>query len=284
MTKGELIEVAVKVLATHPMVDAVDLALEQASSVLQPVCVNEVGLHVLADGVVDRVVVKLLANAGVALGFVGHHVAAGRDVGVKFGMQCLGRRVGHYLGPQLALALHDAHDGNLVRTALADRRLLMGMLVLLLAADKGFVGLHHALKRLVKGLGARGVAQAVQQEPRRLLRDLDVLGELSGGDAFGMACHHPDCHEPLAKRQLGVLEDRANLDGEPLAAVAALVGALIREVVNLSAAAVGAICAILPADGAKMVDAHLLVREGFHHLHQAIELLDHGRTLLMQPI
>ena len=107
---------------------------------------------------------------------------------------------------------------------------------------------------------------------------------MRGRYALGVARHHPDRHEPLAERQLRVLEDRADLDGEPLAAVAALVGALIREVVNLGAAAVGAERAVLPADGPEMVDAYLLVREGFHHLHQAVELLDHGRTLLMQPI
>jgi hypothetical protein len=41
---------------------------------------------------------------------------------------------------------------------------------------------------------------------------------------------------------------------------------------------------ILPANRPKMVDASLLVREGFHHLQQAVELLDHRRTLLMQTI
>jgi hypothetical protein len=33
-----------------------------------------------------------------------------------------------------------------------------------------------------------------------------------------------------------------------------------------------------------MVNADLLIREGFHHLHQTVELLDHGRTPSMQPI
>ena len=59
-------------------------------------------------------------------------------------------------------------------------------------------------------------------------------------------------------------------------------GALIGEVVNLRAAAVGAVSAVLPADGPEMVDAHLLVGEGLHHLHQAVELLDHGRIPSMQ--
>jgi hypothetical protein len=37
-----------------------------------------------------------------------------------------------------------------------------------------------------------------------------------------MICNQPDSHEPLAQRQFGVVKDRANLDAESLAAIAAL--------------------------------------------------------------
>lgn len=123
----------------------------------------------------------------------------------------------------------------------------------------------------------------MHHEPGRLLRDLEVLGELRGGNALLVAGDHPDRHEPLVQRQLRVLEDRPDLDGEPLAALAALMGAIVREVVHLRAAAVRAERAILPANGPEMINADLLVREHFHHLHQAVELLDHGCTLSMQP-
>ena len=91
-----------------------------------------------------------------------------------------------------------------------------------------------------------------------------------------MAGHHPDRDEPLAQRDFAVLEDRADLDGEPLAAIAALVRPVVGEVVNLGAAAMRTVSAVLPADGAEVVDADLFIAEHFHHLHQAVELLDHG--------
>ena len=199
--------------------------------------------------------------------FVRHYVAAGCDARIQFSLQRLGRGVRHHLCSQLAIALHDTHDGNLVRAALAARRALVGMLVLLLAANVCLVGLDHALKRLVESLGAGRVAQATQQEPSGLLRDLEVFRELGGCDPLGVARHHPDRHEPLAKWQFRVLEDRADLNGETLPAIAALMGAIVREVVNLGAATARAIRAIFPADGLKMVDADLLVAEHFHHLH-----------------
>ena len=74
-----------------------------------------------------------------------------------------------------------------------------------------------------------------------------------------MTRHHPNRQGPLAQRQLRILEDRPDLNGEALAAVATLVGPVVREVVNLRTAAVRAVSPILPADGPEMIDANLIV-------------------------
>ncbi len=55
VTEGELGEVAIKMLAAYPMMDAVDLALEQTPGILQAIRVDEVVLHILADRMVDSV-------------------------------------------------------------------------------------------------------------------------------------------------------------------------------------------------------------------------------------
>ena len=107
------------------------------------------------------------------------------------------------------------------------------------------------------------------------MSDLEVLGGLGESDALGVARHHPNSHKPLAERQLRILEDRPDLDGEPLAAIAALVGAVVRKVLNLGAAAVQAVSAVLPTNGPEMVGADLFVAERLHHAHQAVELLVH---------
>jgi hypothetical protein len=63
----------------------------------------------------------------------------------------------------------------------------------------------------------------------------------------------PNGHEPLAQRNFAVLEDGADLDRKPLAAIAALVGAIVGEMIDLGRAAIGAMCAGLPPDRAQMV-------------------------------
>ena len=172
MAEGELGKIAVKVLAAYEVMDAINLALEQAPGVLQPVCVNEVVLHILADGVVDRMMVKLVAKLRISPVFIRHDVRAGCHIRINLGIQCFGRGIGNHFGAQLAVTLHNAHDRNLVCAALAARGPLMGVLVLLFAADVGFIRLNHAFKRLVERFGAGGMAEAMQHEPRRFLRDL----------------------------------------------------------------------------------------------------------------
>jgi hypothetical protein len=57
---------------------------------------------------------------------------------------------------------------------------------------------------------ASRMAEAIQPKPRALLRDLDVLGQLSAGDAVLLRRDQPDGHEPFAKREFGILENRAD--------------------------------------------------------------------------
>ena len=99
----------------------------------------------------------------------------------------------------------------------------------------------------------------MEHEPGGLLRDLDILGELDAGDALLVRRGQPDRHVPFLKPDLRVLEDRADLDREPLTARRALVGAPVGEVVDVGRAAVGAIRAVGPADRTQMVDAGLFV-------------------------
>src|SRR4051812_48053561 len=122
-----------------------------------------------------------LANSTVTFVLIGHHVRTWLYVGVQFGAQCLGSRIRHHLSAHLATTLHDAHDDYLVRAALAARCLFVGVLVLL-TANKGFVALNHAIQRLVERLRASRVPEPVEDEPSRLLSDLQVLGELRRSD------------------------------------------------------------------------------------------------------
>jgi hypothetical protein len=145
----------------------------------------------------------------------------------------VGLGVLHLLDPQFASTLqHPEYDG-LVRTTLAASLTLVGMLVLLLAAEIGLVRLNFALQGRVERLGFGGMAKPMQHEPRGFLGDADILGELGAGDALLVRRDEVDRHEPLVQPDLAVLEDRPDLDREPLAAVAALVRPVIREMIDL---------------------------------------------------
>ena len=122
------------------------------------------------------------------------------------------------------------------------------------------------------------MAKAMQNEPRRLLRDFQVLGERHGCNALRMIGDHPNGHEPLAQRQFRVGEDRPDLDRKTRAAVAALERLAIAEVINAIAVAVGAKLAVAPADGAQMIDASLFVREGVHQVKEAVKVRNHGAS------
>lgn len=179
-------------------------------------------------------------------------------------------------GAKLAFPFdHPEHD-CLTSAALGAALTLRSVLVLLPTADVGFVGLQRALEGRVERLRAGRMPQAMQDEPRGLLRDVQVLGQLRAGDTFLVARDQPDRHEPLAQREFRVRKNGADLDREPAFAVAALVRLPIREMIDASAAAVGAELAIAPADCPQVVDASLLVLGGFHHFEEAVELLDHG--------
>lgn len=122
----------------------------------------------------------------------------------------------------------------------------------------------------------------MEDEPRRLLRDLEVLRERRGGNALRMVRNQPNRHEPLAEWQLGVFEDRPDFDRKPLAALAALERAAVGEVIDLVPMAMGAELTIGPTDFAQMVNARLLVREGVHQVEQAVEIGLHGRSPILE--
>lgn len=153
---------------------------------------------------------------------------------------------------------------------------LPSMIVLLLAADEVFIGLDFAVEGAVERLGFDRVAQPVSHEPSGLLCDTDILSQLRAGDAFLMRGNQPDRQHPRAQRDFAILENGAHLDREALAALAALVGALIRKVIDLGRLAVRAERAVFPADRCELVNRGLPVGRPGHQLKDGIELLHGG--------
>ena len=81
-------------------------------------------------------------------------------------------------------------------------------------------------------------------------------------------------HEPLAQGQFTVLQNVAGADGEPLAAVTALMVATVLEMVNSLSAQIRAVRAALSANRPSMVNEIFLVRKTLHHLVKALDVAD----------
>ena len=88
-------------------------------------------------------------------------------------------------------------------------RIALGQaLVLLLAADDGFVGFNGpagAAKRSRVGLG-HGLADAMAHEPRRLVGHSKRATDLVGADALLAGGHEVGGPQPLIQRHLGAFE------------------------------------------------------------------------------
>lgn len=253
-----------------------DLALEQRPNALDPVGVQHVMPDILARAVVDAVVVVIALKADERAMLVSHDSGASLDVIPNDGLDGFGAQARCDACPKFAVALKHAQNGDLALAALLAASALPRVLVLLLAADEGFVGLDHAFERTVERLRFDRVAQAVGHEPSGFLRHAKVFSELRAGDALLVRSDKPDREHPRTQRDFAVLKDRADLDGEPLATVAALVSAVVREVIDAGRFAVRAKRAVLPADRPEMVDCGLLVGDCGHHLKDGVELLHGG--------
>jgi hypothetical protein len=90
-----------------------------------------------------------------------------------------------------------------------------------------------------------------------------------------MVRNQPNRHKPFAKRQFRVLKNGSDFDRKPLAAIAAFERLMIRKMINSIASAMRAKLTIAPTNRLQMIHASLFVRESFHKVKKAVEILDH---------
>ena len=217
----ELVNVAAKVFLAGVMIDTDQSALHDREHAF-----HAVRGHVIADifaiAMVDGFVIEeQSAKAAVNASLIGVQRSASGDVLVNFGVQ--GRHVGVIYSHRLhaALALTHRDNGGLTDRAATGFKLLGLVLVLLDSADVGFVNLDDALELFE--IAAAGFPQAMQNKPRRLLRDADLLRQLQAG--YALAGRHKQIHRvnPLVQRNVAALENRAGADGEIFLALVAAV-------------------------------------------------------------
>lgn len=262
-------------LGRHEVVDADDLALEKRPIAFDAVRV--VGaIDVLARAMADHAMVEAAAKVAIAAVFVGRDLRARGDDGMGETVQRSRAGAVHHRCDDHTAALHGADHRRFARETAALAARIVLVLVHRLAADVGLVNLDLAVQRLVERLRTRRMAKTVEHKPRGLLRNAQVLGERGAGDTLFMRGDKPDRQHPRTERDFTVLKDGADLDREPLAAIAALVSAPVAKMVDLGRATLRAERAAGPADRSEMVNRRLLVGERLHHLEQRLELAKGG--------
>lgn len=259
------IDVILQMLRRHPMMDSENLALQLCPYTFNRLRVNDPAPLAFL-GVIDRLMLRIIHGIGkYAVRICDEHIRIGRhnvvDKFLRFrGADALRNNAGNHA----ALALHRAKDANV--------SILPRSLWTFAAFHKSRVYFDDARKRLVEGLDAGGVAQAVQHEPRGLLRDVQVLGECGAGDALGVIGDEPDGGKPRLQRQFGILENGADADRKIDVALGTFEQGLFGKLVNLVMTAMGAVCSFLPANRLQMLDARLLVREGSEQVNEAFKM------------
>jgi hypothetical protein len=227
--KGELVNVAVKVLPAGVVVDAMESTTEDGPHGFDAVRVR-VAPHVFLGRVVDDLVSEEKpVQFGVGGGVVREQVGADLHASVYDALDSVRGAVGDRHGDGAPAALTEPQDAHLAGPALLVLEPLPLVLVVLLPADVDLVHLDvpAQLAAAGQGIGAARLAEPGQHEPRGLLRDADFLRHLERRDALARRDEQVHGVDPLVERDVRALEDGPRANGEvQIAGVATVVAAL----------------------------------------------------------
>jgi hypothetical protein len=219
VTEGEFIQVQRQIFLGDIVVGADNSALQERPKVLDIRRVN-FAAHVLALAMLDSLVRVEILQIGIADIFVGRDEADLICDGL-FDKQA--KRVGcgvlNNLADNISLARYRSDDRRLAsvgQTTTVILRADVRMAILLLAAEERFVNLDNT-HQLAKFLISQPSPQTMAHEPRRAVRArADHAMDLQGTDSFLAGQHQVQNLEPSQKRIIGILEDGARDDGEPI--------------------------------------------------------------------
>ena len=176
---------------------------------------------------IDDAVNVGIAQADVRTERIGVDIRSGFDLLADFSLQSGTMKPllnGHaHTARAVAVGLQEPHDRDLTLPArpFDDARSRVSVHVARLAADEGLIN-FDVTAELVERLRLNREPQTKEHEPRGLLGDAKVAGNLVAADAVLAVHKHPHGRQPLGERNRAVLKNRADLDAELLAAFAAL--------------------------------------------------------------
>jgi hypothetical protein len=276
--EGKFIDVAVEMLLAGVMIDTDQAAFENRENAFDSVCG-----HIIADifalTVIDRIMIEGQAsNADIRAGFVGVDRRTNLDILKDHGLDRLGVCSGDRHGDRPSATLPHAENWRLADRTTSSLEFLAFVFVGFLAADKRLINFDDAGELLEIGT-ATGFPQPMQDEPSRLLRDPNFLGELHRG--YALAGRHEQVHRvnPLVQRNVAALEYRAGAHREVFLALIAAIEAARALCDPLAQAADRAARAIRPQPSLKIGPRRLLVREHLKKLERRNRALGHRSTL-----
>jgi hypothetical protein len=192
-----------------------------------------------------------------------------------------------HAGDNIAFAAHSADDRDLSgRRMFAANAALIGMFVLVLAADVGFIDLNDTAQLVHVALDKRR-ADFVAHEPSGFDRtEAHVAPDLARTHALFTGEHEVSDFEPVAERLVGVLKNRACDNREPIAVLCTFLALPMplagREVIDGGIAAARTGDALRPAAGLQIGLAGVLVIDGEHPVKlggsQLVNGLRHGSS------
>jgi len=264
--EGFLVQVSEQVKRLDADVRALDRPLEQGPEVFEPIGVD-VPAHVSLRVVDDFVLVlgePVVRREGISI-----ERGARLDVLAHFGAERPLAGIGddlnsHAAVPVWTMALQESDDRRLVHWAgaLDFRGALPRVHEARLPADESLVHFDFPAQ-LAEPAALHGEPNAVHHEPRALLGDSEGAPHFVGTDPVLVVDDHPHGGQPLVQPERGILEDRADLDGELAALVIlpALPAPLIGQKDDFAATTRRTRHTVWPAEIGEEVQAHVRIGE-----------------------
>ncbi len=218
----ELGNVQRQILSAHLVEAAHDAALQQRPETIDGLRMND-AVDVLSGRVVDGAVVKNVVQRVVGGVFVGRDQANLLGHGLTDeGIQRRGIGAGDDACNHITLSA-DGADNDCLASAAGSRSAFVGMAVLVLAADVGFIDLDNAHELAEFGISKAGANTVRHIERGFIGAETHHAMDLERGNTFLAGQHQIDDLEPNVHGLIRVLKDRADQHGEPIAALVAFV-------------------------------------------------------------
>lgn len=217
VAERELRQVQRQVCLAHIVERAHDATLQQAPEAIQVRRVN-VAAHILALGMVDRLVRELTVQTGIASVFISgdqRHPLVYRLTHEL--TQCESVGIFDDLADHISLASNRTDHTDLSAANARQMRPFVTVAVFILAADVGFINLHFAHKLSKAPIFHRRSDSVAHIPGRPVVAAADLPMDLQGTDALLALGHQVNDLEPDPQGIVGILKDGFGQNGEAVA-------------------------------------------------------------------